>query len=359
MKLTSIGKEESVKNIYEHVDYKKMTKLKENMFNQPLSYFKDKLKSEISNFCQFEGSMDKVSIVVYETKKFLKDNHIMKFNLKNIKVKRIMPKEEDIKTVQGAFDEFQIVVNQIKSKCITSGYSKKEILMRSAVYLVLKTNLIQNHPLLTDTILEAKIPFIEVTCPRIPYNISRLLDSLLISDLVEREYEDVDTELRATVIKGLLNDLQPVLTELFDRDHKGGRNPCRHCILKHKKSIFKLRVTLGYLGNDTNLLNNFTELPAGVEQGLHIVFPIYEGGIENLTTQKKKKRNKKFLEPIDSIQIYAPYIDFITDEGLFRTNTTVHTRNIYARNVEFGFDINPYWKLKHEFVLKDIDGSLL
>jgi hypothetical protein len=120
-----------------------------------------------------------------------------------------------------------------------------------------------------------------------------------------------------------------------------------------------MRITIGHLSNGKDMLKKFTDSLSGIELGLNIIFPIYEEGLQNTQNDNKKRPKTQYHEPKDNIQIKSTYLDIIQDEGLFRTLTTIHSRSFAARSADFSFDVNPFWKLKHEFVLKDVDGSLL
>lgn len=86
------------------------------------------------------------------------------------------------------------------------------------------------------------------------------------------------------------------------------------------------------------------------------MFPIYYVNNDKIVTDFRSKLN---LQPTESINQYAPYIDFIQDEGLFRTYRTVHCKSIYTRSSDFGLEIDPFWRLKHPMVLNDSEGTLL
>jgi hypothetical protein len=100
------------------------------------------------------------------------------------------------------------------------------------------------------------------------------------------------------VIEGIISDLEPVLQEIFERDHKTGRNPCRHCIVKHKKSVFKLRVTMGFMAHEDAFQKEFEKLPVTIEPGLSVIFPIYDVNSDYHGTDLRSKIN---LQPIESI----------------------------------------------------------
>lgn len=369
-----IGTDKSDKSIIENIDYDLIQRVKDNLFNQPLSYYKDKLKNKISSLMRFSAKIDTVTLSLYETKNFLVNNHIVNVKLMDIDLNQDIPKEEEIKTTEGVNRELEILVKEIQCSTQNTEEPKEVVFMESAARVTLVDSLIDDHPLLTDSIIDIFVPFLNLNLPKVPYSVSRMLNSILVSDLVERPREKVDTDLRATVITGIMDEIDPILSELFNSDHKSGLNPCRHCIIKYKKSILKVRVCVGYQGKgkDQRLEQFCNGEVEELDNGIMINLPVKFLKINKDRERKKRrsmnlfpsmssnsKNRKKIEDSEEIIEIVAPYIHFVLDKGLFRNYMTVHAKKIEAKSNSLDFSILPFWRLTHNFILKDKERNLL
>ena len=435
---TSGTEQKSKQKLDELMNLERVRQLRANLLNLPLSYFKEKLEHQINQMVRFQGNIDKISAILYDASGFIGQLQIMELKLKNINIYQKMPKKEHFSRTEGAFIQTSVVANSIQLNLNSSKHKQKEMMLKTGVHFKFKKNLVQNHALLTDTIVDIFIPFLKINFPKVPFDISRLINCLFPEVEPKQTKKKMDAHLKMKVMKGLQNDVEKILKELYETDHHQGKkkklNPCRHCILKHKKSVLKLRVVIGYLSEDSQELSEFDNASKQIstEKGIHIMFPIpaqnrktsldeskaqdtslgmrkkgkqtdrnkngedkdntndrnstnenvlgnqknHSGKIQGDTKdlsqeifrQYQSFRNNRKSHHSDSmilnnfndyIQIYAPYINFIRDEGLFREYMTVHCSKIYAINQLFSFDIVPYWKLTHKFILKDLDKSLL
>jgi len=90
-KISSFRGKEIPPDIYNHIDFSKLQKLRANLFSHPLSYFQEKVKNKIQGLSAVSGILDKISLVIYDTQRFLKDSHILKASFEDIRLDRILP----------------------------------------------------------------------------------------------------------------------------------------------------------------------------------------------------------------------------------------------------------------------------
>lgn len=415
-------------------DYDRLMLLKKNLMRKPLSFFENEVKELTENTVCLDFEFDNVAVIIYDSQPFLADEHVLMIDINEIKVKKGVSDISDFKTMRGAWTTTSVSIKKLdiistkmtkqkvslkpslnettpkngnqNSRRETQNIEKvlnQKIIQNGMLYLEFRTNLIQNHPILTNSELQVLIPKLEIQLPRHPYSLVRFIDSLLpestsISNQ-EGDHQHLHQHNTTTgdfktsnlgerpLYEGIMDEIEPLLRKLLEdhftksekKDLRSNQSKiyrllkgalCKHCVMKYRKSCSKMRIILGYpgKGQDFHLLKkNPFEQSIQVFKGLKLYLPPIQklkSGSEssskkanNLFQPKKqflnnpqnhsrpKQKNRNFKQ---SECINIPYLDFVSDSGIFRTYQTLHMEPITSDSesqMSFNFQMKPYWRM--------------
>jgi hypothetical protein len=328
---------------------KNLKHLRANMYQRPLNYMDNTIIEAINKSIDVEVNMNNISMDIYENSSLLLSPQTLHFEVSTVRFLRKRLEQSLKKKENHNYDIFlqsDISVRELSLVVVARSESESNFeMIKTSALVSIKKNLIENSPMLTESIVRVFVPSIHVFFPSDTYHIAKLLAIFSKEDsnlgvhppsVLEKKRQAH----RYLTITNLVRELTPLLTDIgneHDYDGTGQDNKvCRHCIFKYRKSTAILQVTIGW-HQDYNTIASTFELASNGNY--------FEQSVESGICLKIPETVIEVKEPLD---IRIPFIQIVQEDGLFKKTTSVFVDSIESvanntLNPNFTFKVQPYW----------------